>query len=83
MCFVLLSLTLKWVLAAYEEMLGVEYALSKLDLVAIPDFQAGAMENWGLITFRETDILVPANVSEASSARSPSTCAIDRRSCGL
>lgn len=29
-----------------------------LDMVAIPDFLAGAMENWGLITFRETSLLV-------------------------
>ncbi|XP_041083380.1 leucyl-cystinyl aminopeptidase isoform X2 [Polyodon spathula] len=33
------------------------YPLQKLDLVAIPDFQDGAMENWGLITFQETTIL--------------------------
>lgn len=35
------------------------WSLSRLaDLVAIPDFLAGAMENWGLITFRETSLLV-------------------------
>ena len=42
----------------YEAWLGVPYPLAKLDLVAIPDFAAGAMENLGLITFRETDLLV-------------------------
>lgn len=34
-----------------------------IDLVAIPDFLAGAMENWGLITFRETTLLVGNNSS--------------------
>lgn len=42
----------------YNDFFDIPYPLSKLDLVAIPDFLAGAMENWGLITFRETSLLV-------------------------
>ncbi len=47
----------KRLLAAYEEYFGIRYPLPKLDLIAVPDFAAGAMENWGAITFRETILL--------------------------
>lgn len=46
-----LSITPK-LLAYYEDVFSLPYALDKLDLIAIPDFSSGAMENWGLITFR-------------------------------
>ena len=44
-------------IAFYERYFGIKYPLPKVDLIAIPDFSAGAMENWGAITFRETALL--------------------------
>jgi len=42
----------------FERYYGLPYPGDKLDLLAIPDFAAGAMENLGAITFRETALLV-------------------------
>ena len=44
-------------LAYYNDYFGTPYPLEKLDHLAIPDFAAGAMENWGAITYRETALL--------------------------
>ncbi|OGJ01507.1 hypothetical protein A3G53_00120 [Candidatus Nomurabacteria bacterium RIFCSPLOWO2_12_FULL_44_11] len=42
----------------YEKYFDIPYPLNTLDMVAIPDFQSGAMENWGAITYRESALLV-------------------------
>jgi len=92
-------------LAAHERLLGVAFPLPKLDLVAVPDFSAGAMEvgqrggrgggagevgagarphpvpppqprppprppqNWGLVTFRESALLLPPTPPASATAR--------------
>ncbi|XP_054434595.1 endoplasmic reticulum aminopeptidase 1 [Pteronotus mesoamericanus] len=51
----------------YENYFSIPYPLPKQDLAAIPDFQSGAMENWGLTTYRESALLFDAEKSSASS----------------
>jgi len=53
------------VIPLFEDYFGKKYPLPKLDLIAIPDFAAGAMENWGLITYRETALLFDETKSSA------------------
>jgi len=53
-----------------EDYYGIKYPLPKLDLIAISDFAAGAMENWGAITFRENLVLhYPDMTSRAGEER--------------
>ena len=50
----------EFILSYYNKYFGIKYPMPKLDMVALPDFEAGAMENFGCITYRETDLLVDA-----------------------
>ena len=54
------------VIPLFEDYFKEKYPLPKLDLIAIPDFAAGAMENWGLLTYRETALLFDPKQSSAS-----------------
>lgn len=48
----------------FTDYFGIDYPLDKCDLIALPDFASGAMENWGCITFREHGMFLdPANSS--------------------
>ncbi len=48
-----------------ESCFGIPYPLPKLDLIAVPDFAFGAMENWGAITFRENLLLYDPEITSA------------------
>uniref|UniRef100_A0AAG5DQM7 Aminopeptidase n=1 Tax=Anopheles atroparvus TaxID=41427 RepID=A0AAG5DQM7_ANOAO len=63
------------ILPFLEEYFGLPYHLRKIDMVAVPDFGFRAMENWGLITFRESALLVPEDNNRSSSAKHTETVA--------
>lgn len=50
----------------YNTYFDIPYALPKMHLISVPQFGAGAMENWGAITFREIRILVNESTTESS-----------------
>lgn len=51
----------------FDEYFGVSYPLPKSDHVALPDFSSGAMENWGLITYREAALLADPKTTTVAS----------------
>jgi aminopeptidase N/puromycin-sensitive aminopeptidase len=48
----------EYILHWYNNYFGIKYPMPKLDMIGIPDFEAGAMENFGAITYRETAFLI-------------------------
>src|SRR5436305_5512627 len=53
----------EYIMHYYNDYFGIKYPFGKLDLIAIPDFEAGAMENAGAITYRESFILLDPKIA--------------------
>jgi aminopeptidase N/puromycin-sensitive aminopeptidase len=53
----------EYIMHYYNDYFGIKYPFGKLDLIAIPDFEAGAMENAGAITYRESAMLLDPKVA--------------------
>ena|SRR5579859_23887 len=59
----------EYVLHYYNNYFGIKYPMPKLDMIALPDFEAGAMENFGAITYRETDLLLDSSHASVGAQR--------------
>ncbi len=59
----------EYVLHYYDTYFGIKYPMPKLDMIAIPDFEAGAMENFGAITYRESDFLLDTKHASVGAKR--------------
>ena len=59
----------EFILHYYDTYFGIKYPMPKLDMIAIPDFEAGAMENFGAITYRETDLLIDDKTASVDSKK--------------
>ncbi|KAJ7997844.1 hypothetical protein DPEC_G00216380 [Dallia pectoralis] len=61
------------ILSFYEVYYNTSYPLAKSDQIALPDFYFGAMENWGLVTYRETNLLYDPLISSNSNKERTAT----------
>ncbi|MEK7285827.1 MAG: M1 family metallopeptidase [Nitrospirota bacterium] len=57
------------VLPRLNDYFGLPYPYPKLDLIAVPNFAMGAMENWGAIFFRDSCLLLDEGLSSTQSQR--------------
>ncbi|KAK9517298.1 hypothetical protein VZT92_025181 [Zoarces viviparus] len=61
------------ILDFFQSYYNVSYPLSKADQIALPDFYFGAMENWGLVTYRETNLLYDPGTSSSRNKETTAT----------